>query len=193
MTPVLHARDPAYILAGGRSSRFGSDKARAMLEGRPLIRRIADMLEARGHKVVAVARDADRYADLAIETVADIEPDLGPIGGLETALAHRLQTNGPGWAVLTSCDLINPSPEMLGTLESLRERSPETEAVAFKDDRWQPFPGLYHTQLLDRLHTVPARSLQKLLSGARAAAAEAPKDLRQANRPSDLEAFDGSD
>ncbi len=180
-------KDPAYILAGGRSTRFGSDKARATLQGRPLIRRIADMLETRGHSVIAVAREAGQYADLGLETIPDIEPGRGPVGGLLTALTRRKQTGGPGWAVLASCDLLDPTPEMLDALESVRDRSLEADAAVFKDDRWQPFPGLYHTRLLPA--TRGARSLQQLLSAARTAAADAPKDLRQANRPSDLEAF----
>ena len=41
-------RVPGYILAGGRSRRFGTDKARAEVGGTPLLRHAAASLSARG-------------------------------------------------------------------------------------------------------------------------------------------------
>ena len=61
---------PAYILAGGRSVRFGSDKARALVEGEPLIRRVADGLAQVTGSITAVAQQADAYADLGVKHVA---------------------------------------------------------------------------------------------------------------------------
>ncbi|MCC5785698.1 MAG: molybdenum cofactor guanylyltransferase [Phycisphaerales bacterium] len=181
MTPVLPARDTAYILAGGRSTRFGSDKARAMIEGRPLIRRIADMLESRGHQVVAVAREADQYADLGLNTIADIEPDLGPVGGLQTALMHRAD----GWIILCSCDLIHPSPEPIQQLEQARTGQEDADAVVYRTDRWQPFPGLYHTRML---RFAGHRSMQGLLDAAdtRPVPCDDIRAITQANRPDEL-------
>lgn len=174
-------KDPAYILAGGRSSRFGSDKARALLQGSPMIRRIADTLETRGHRVVTVAREADQYANLGLETIPDIEPDLGPVGGLETALKHRKD----GWIILLSCDLIHPSPDPIRLLEKARDRNEKTDAVVFRTDRWQPFPGLYHTRLL---RLTGFRSMQRLLDAADAAPVQCndPGAIQQANRPDQL-------
>lgn len=190
-TPPEPRRCPAaYILAGGRSSRFGSDKARALLRGSPLIRRIAEMLESRGHQVVVVARKSEQYADLGLHTIADIEPDLGPVGGLETAVAHRLRSWGEGWALIFSCDLLNPTPAMLTVLESHGVRAPEAEAVAFMENGWQPFPGLYHTRLLARLRAGSIRSMKRLLTGPGIVGVEAPADLCQANTPAALREFE---
>ncbi len=184
MTTLLPGDAPleTYILAGGRSARFGSDKARAVLDHRPLIQRQAEHLRAGGCRVRAVARTVGAYADLGVDTIGDLEPDRGPVGGVRTALTHR----GEGWALITSCDLLEISPAWIREL--LAAVSDRFEAVAFRDDRWQPFPGLYHTRLLYRPEPWAHGSLQQLLDRAVTARLPAPRDpaIRQANRPDDL-------
>jgi molybdopterin-guanine dinucleotide biosynthesis protein A len=76
---------PVYLLAGGRSSRFGSDKARAELAGVPLILRLAHQVEPVASPLVVVADRRDKYLDLGLTTIADALPGLGPLGGLLTA------------------------------------------------------------------------------------------------------------
>jgi molybdopterin-guanine dinucleotide biosynthesis protein A len=75
-----------YVLAGGRSSRMGTDKALLRLAGKPLIehavtklRRIcADVHILSGNPALAP------YAP----RVPDLHPGCGPIGGMESALTH---------------------------------------------------------------------------------------------------------
>ena len=65
------------VLAGGRSSRFGSDKALAMLGGRSLLDHAATALRPHCDAVVIVGRGE----------VADWpRPDMGPLGGIAGAL-----------------------------------------------------------------------------------------------------------
>lgn len=179
---------PAYILAGGRSSRFGSDKARAALMGAPLILHQAEALHHRAHPIFAVAREPDQYADLGLTTIPDILPDQGPLGGLRTALTHRAR----GWIILTSCDLIDLNLDWLDALAAARALHPNAPAIVFRDDRWQPFPGLYHTRLLNIEHAWRTGSLQQLLNASAAHAISAPNHppIRQANTLEDLRSAD---
>ena len=178
---------PVYILAGGRSSRYGSDKARADCLGQPLILRQATQLKSLGHCVIIVAREPGQYDDLGLHTIADIEPDQGPAAGLLTALRHRAK----GWLLLTSCDLVILRQAWMTTLldASAQHRA---DAIAFRDDRWQPFPGLYHTRLLDRPDVWRRFSLQHVLDHAPAHPLPLPADwprILQANTPADLKDF----
>lgn len=179
----------AYILAGGRSRRFGGDKARALFQGKPLIMRLHDALRSSGFDVWAVAQREGGYADLGVPTVADVERDRGPVGGLRTALAHRVE----GWALVCSCDMLDLPSEWLAALLAGLKTSPDVDAIAARDDRWQPFPGLYHTRLAEQeaLHT--ATSFQELLSACRAKAIDAGTlpPLRHANTRRDLDRFAG--
>lgn len=72
------------IVAGGRSSRFGSDKALATLRDRALIDHVADRLRAQVDTVVVVGRE---YPGL-ISVPDRPHADLGPLGGIAGALAY---------------------------------------------------------------------------------------------------------
>ncbi|MGH6694275.1 molybdenum cofactor guanylyltransferase [Sphingopyxis sp.] len=67
------------VLAGGRSSRFGSDKALAMLGGRTLLDHASAALRPHCDAVVVVGRD--EIADWP-------RPGMGPLGGIAGAFIH---------------------------------------------------------------------------------------------------------
>ncbi|HEX6985862.1 MAG TPA: molybdenum cofactor guanylyltransferase [Planctomycetaceae bacterium] len=210
---------PAYVLAGGKSSRFGSDKARALLDGTPLIVRVAETLRAACGEVTAVADVAAKYADLDLPTIADRRPGLGPLAGVEAALADRLDRLGPGWVLLASCDLVGLKREWVETImarcphasrrvqpagTSLAARSSEGDvpsAVAFREAFWQPFPAAYHTDLLPlvtELLDAGRASFQRLLSDPRSHAVPLPRPsdwpaVAQINTREDFEAFGRGD
>jgi molybdopterin-guanine dinucleotide biosynthesis protein A len=72
------------LLAGGNSTRFGSDKALAVLDGKPLIAHCAAALAAQCDGVVLVGRELAGF-----ETVPDRPaPHMGPLGGLAGAMAY---------------------------------------------------------------------------------------------------------
>jgi len=88
------------VLAGGRSSRFGSDKALALLDGRQLIEHAVAALEPHAAEVVICGRTDPRWTCLA-----DLPaPDMGPLGGLAAALAYA-QEQGFAGVLTTGCDM----------------------------------------------------------------------------------------
>jgi molybdopterin-guanine dinucleotide biosynthesis protein A len=140
---------PAYILAGGRSARFGSDKARAELAGEPLVARVARMIEPHVADVTIVADVPGKYDDLGLRTIADRIPDRGPLGGLDAAISDCIARAGPSrrWLLLASCDLV----ELRGSwIEALREGAGESVCiVVYRGERWHPMPGLYRVDLAE--------------------------------------------
>ncbi|OLN26563.1 Molybdopterin-guanine dinucleotide biosynthesis protein MobA [Desulfovibrio sp. DV] len=87
------------ILAGGKSSRMGRDKAWLTFFGQPLFRRVADTLAAVTGEVLVSGRDPLPFG-LAVPWVADETPELGPAGGVLSVLAA---TGRP--CLVVSCDL----------------------------------------------------------------------------------------
>lgn len=176
-----------YILAGGLSRRFGTDKARALLAGRPLIVRTADAMEQAGLQPRVVARSAGQYDDLGLPTVGDIRPGRGPLAGLETALVDA----GDGWVLLAPCDMVDLRPHWIESL--LAARQDRADAVAFRAHRWQPMPALYHQQLLPRLREhldAGTLAMYALLEVSRVVQLRFPADwprVHQANTPGELE------
>ena len=137
---------PIYILSGGKSSRFGSDKARAELNGEPLLKRIVRILQPCAESFTAVADVAEKYADLGIRTIADTRPGLGPMGGLLAALKDRRE---PGWLLMCSCDMVALDCAWVETLAAAR--TPTALAVAFQGERVEPLFALYHSQLIGKI------------------------------------------
>jgi molybdopterin-guanine dinucleotide biosynthesis protein A len=128
------------ILCGGHSSRFGRDKARVAVDGRPLIAAVAAALTPVCQRIVAVADCAGKYADLGLDTLADQRPHGGPVGGLSTVLGVVSEP----WLLLVPCDLVRPSPAWFTPL--LAAARAGTRAVAVHDGRWQPLPCLLDRQ-----------------------------------------------
>ncbi|QXQ05580.1 formate dehydrogenase accessory sulfurtransferase FdhD [Sphingosinicellaceae bacterium] len=88
------------VLAGGRSRRFGSDKAVSLLHGQRLIDLAVESLAPHVAAVVVCGRRIDGYDCLDDRPAAD----LGPLGGLAAAL-HHARANGFDGVLTTGCDM----------------------------------------------------------------------------------------
>jgi len=82
--PVPLTDVTAFILAGGKSTRMGTDKAFVELEGRPLLSRALDIARSVTLNVNIVG-DPRKFAAYAT-VVEDIFPNCGPLGGIHAAL-----------------------------------------------------------------------------------------------------------
>jgi molybdenum cofactor guanylyltransferase len=131
-----------YILAGGGSRRFGSDKARALIDGEPLICGVARLLEPVAKTTTVVAGVAGAYQDLGFRTVGDLVPGKGPLAGLIAAINDY---PGDGWLILSACDWSGIRAEWIGLLAA--RIKPDSRAVVFRHERVEPLLGLYHTSV----------------------------------------------
>ena len=122
MKPIL-TDTTAAVVAGGKSSRFGSNKALASFRGRPLLSYAVGIARAVANDVLVVAASDRDYREFGVPVVGDLIPDCGPIGGIYTAL-QTAET--PAVAVLP-CDLPLLSPKVY---EYLRESFTGREPVA---------------------------------------------------------------
>lgn len=176
---------PAYILAGGASKRFGSDKALVKLQDQEQLVRLKSALSEQGHRVEIVADKGDRFAHLGIPSLADEIQGLGPISGLLTALRERRKQNGTGWLLLIGCDQLVWRAEWFQQLS--QQVGPHTQLVSFAErDKQgtlfpQPIPGLYSTALLEKLESQIDRreySLRTLFADSQSATILQPDNPR---------------
>lgn len=181
---------PVYILAGGRSSRFGSDKARATIGSRPLISIVAKELAPAASAITVVADRPGRYADLGLRTIGDLVPGQGPLGGLCTAIEDMA---GGGWLALVACDWVGLRARWLETL--YREVNDGSHCIHFRHQRSEPLLALYHTSVLPRAYARLAagqRSMHGLLEAITCTELDPPEDFagaRNINNREDLRAF----
>ncbi len=124
----------AFILAGGASSRMGTDKSQLPLEGQTFTERIAETLRKLTNSVSVVGREADAR----LPSVADVYPQWGALGGLHAALAACKRE----WAIVVACDLPFVSAELF---LFLAEKRVDHDAVVpvQEDGRPQPLAALY--------------------------------------------------
>jgi len=142
---------PLYglVLAGGRSTRMGRDKASLTYGDRtPQLERAMSLLAphvVRAYVSVRADQDADpvraRFAQ-----IPDTIENLGPIAGLIAAQAQHPEV---AWLVL-ACDLPLLDEETLIGL--VRARAPEREATAFRsshDGLPEPLCAIYEPRSRD--------------------------------------------
>ena len=78
----------AIVLAGGRSSRFGSDKLAELIDGLPMLDRAVGAVQAvASDVVVVVAPDAVRVVPVGARLIHDIDAFQGPLAGVAVGLA----------------------------------------------------------------------------------------------------------
>ncbi len=89
------------ILAGGKSSRFGSNKAFADVNGRQLIQRVIGVMRAVFEELILITNDPGEYSSLGIPMHADIIKGLGPLGGIYTGIENMTGRSG----FFVACDM----------------------------------------------------------------------------------------
>lgn len=136
----MHAtRFPVAVLAGGRSSRFGTDKAFCVLEGRPLIEHVLDLCSVLSLETLLVSKHPDQYRGLPVTAVADGAEDYSPVRGIIRALEHFQQKGYRSSVLVLSCDTLWEPDDLL-----LRIASITSDAVfPIVDGYLQPFPGKF--------------------------------------------------
>ena len=147
-------RAAGFVLVGGRSSRMGRDKALLPWRDQTLAEGIAAQVRNAAGNVALVGRDAHEIT--SIECLPDLHPGLGPLSGIETALASgRGDLN-----LIHACDLFIPETGWLKQLLKTAEmnRAPCVVTVD-KDGRTHPLCGVYRADCLS--------PIQKALDGRR--------------------------
>ncbi|MFQ5693427.1 MAG: molybdenum cofactor guanylyltransferase [Nitrospinota bacterium] len=105
------------LLAGGKSRRMGTDKARLEVEGVPLLERAARVFRRIFPANLVVANDPGLYADLGFPVHADVYPNRGALVGIYTGL---LKAETP-YVFCASCDMPFLSEPLIRMLVGLRE------------------------------------------------------------------------
>ncbi|MBW4485117.1 MAG: molybdenum cofactor guanylyltransferase [Tildeniella torsiva UHER 1998/13D] len=170
----------AVILAGGRSSRMGHDKALISVGTETLIQRTYRVALACADTVYVVTPWPDRYHAALPNSVAFIvEPCLprqsgtfqGPLPALiKTLDVLQARSEGdPDWVLTLACDMPNLSVAVLSTWrDQLAHLSPHHLAYLPKrQQRWEPLCGFYRVAALESLKQYAAtggRSLQDWLN-----------------------------
>lgn len=163
MTKLTHIT--GYILSGGKSSRFGPNKAMLTIQGQTLIERIYTILASVFSDVRLITNEPEAYSFLPCTKYKDIIPDKGPISGIHSALSS---SRTPDVFVL-SCDLPLIGRELIRDISLYK---PFAEAVLPTAEGYvQPLAARYNISLIPLFErhlteatlNSPLRSIQRII------------------------------
>lgn len=132
------------VLAGGRSSRMGRDKALLPWDGGTLLEFAVERLRPHVREVLVIG-DPERYSVTHAITVPDELAGLGPLGGLVTALRRARYDR----ALITACDLPGLNDRLLMALKRTLGPSGADAVVPTHKDHWEPLAAAYHRRCLE--------------------------------------------
>ena len=186
----------AIVLAGGQSSRMGSEKGLVPFCGKPMVQWVLEALHPLVSDMVIVANDPG-YQMFGYRVVPDDFKEMGPVAGLCTGLrASRCEIN-----FVLGCDMPLISSSLLQYL--LDQLGDETALAAQTLSRKQPMVSIYRKAVLPEI--VENITVGRLRMDSALAAAGGlyhtlpgalsdfdPDCLRNFNSPADIAEYDCS-
>ena len=185
----------AFILAGGKSTRMGADKAFLEVQGRTLLTRALELARSVAGEVRIVG-DRAKFAAFA-PVVEDVFPNCGPLGGIHAALrASQTDLN-----LMLAVDLPLISPKLLQYLITRARDASATVTAARANGGWQPLCAVYRREFADaaeqalqsgnyKIATLFLPSCTQLVSEEQLGSAGFRTDIfRNVNTPAELDAI----
>lgn len=127
----------AVILAGGKSSRMGRNKAFLKMEGKTFIERQVDMLREIFDDIVISANTPSEYEYLNLPVIKDIFPSKGPLAGIYAGLVNSNSFH----TFILACDMPFVEVKLIKHLRGLTEGY---DVVVPKSDRGlEPLHAFY--------------------------------------------------
>jgi len=108
----------AVVLAGGRSSRLGQDKAFLRINGQFLIERILEKLAQLSDEVIVVTNEIEKYAQFEAIVVGDMFPGTGALGGICSGLRAATRSH----SLVVACDMPFLNLSLLRYMQGLAPR-----------------------------------------------------------------------
>jgi molybdopterin-guanine dinucleotide biosynthesis protein A len=131
------------ILIGGKSRRFKTDKTYIQFSGESLsvllYKRISRVL----NHVYFVADRGEKSPVPDVDVIVDLKPDIGPIGGLYTALTH----SSHDYCFVSACDLPFLNVDLI---KLLWDKCTGTNDIVVPvwDSGIEPLAAFYHTRCI---------------------------------------------
>ena len=176
-----------FVLAGGRSSRMGRDKALLPFGPATLLEYVASQVAEAAGSVVVVGHP-ERYRSLGLDVVADAAYGNGPLGGIITAL----RITQADWNLVTACDMPGVTAPFLRSLLEEAERCGGDCLVPLTPNGPEPLCAVYHRDCLPRLERAAdagVLAVREAIAGPGLVGrrAENPFCFRNLNTPEDFE------
>ncbi len=143
------------ILAGGKSSRMGTDKGLLLINEKNMVERIAELLKPFVSELIIIS-NGHNYDYLGYKIYHDLIKDCGPMGGMYTALAKSKTEKN----FIISCDMPFVSPEII---ESIIKNSDNCQvAIPLHAEGVEPLCGVYDKSCISKFEELLENKKWKL-------------------------------
>lgn len=130
------------ILAGGRSSRMGTDKSMLVVNGKRIIDHAVETLQSICAEVIIVSNHSNKYSLEGTIEASDIYTGMGPMAGIHAGLSHSNYEQ----VFIMACDMPFVSRQLI---RLVLERSYGYDiSIPRIADVPQPLFGTYHRSCL---------------------------------------------
>jgi len=124
------------ILAGGKSSRMKEDKGLMLLDGKPMIQYVIDVLKPLLDEIIIISNNID-YEQFGYPVYPDVIKEKGPLAGLYTGLFHSQSEIN----IVLSCDVPFVNKDLISFL--LDEHQHHQITIPIKDERTHQLIGVF--------------------------------------------------
>jgi molybdopterin-guanine dinucleotide biosynthesis protein A len=128
------------IMAGGPSSRFGSNKALALFKDKPVIQHVAETISPLFPDCLLSTNTPEAYSFLNLPTVQDIYPNAGPLGGIHAALNAIDKPR----CFVVGCDMPLIDPRLIRYLCTLAEQDDWDAVLPWPASGPEPLCAVYN-------------------------------------------------
>lgn len=133
------------ILAGGKSSRMGTDKGLVLIDQIPMVERVIQSIVKAGiTEIIIIAKNPD-YKNFGFPVFPDIIEDKGPLGGIYTGLMKSTTSKN----LILSCDIPFINEDVIRKLVELNEDN--VVSVVKYEKKIHNLIGIYDNSLVKDL------------------------------------------
>ena len=132
----------AIILAGGKSSRMGQDKALLKFGETTLLEHLAALIKPIFSETLVIVDDRKKLNDLDLTHVKvyeDLVKEKGPLAGIYTGLLYSRNKT----SCVFTCDMPFVDEPLIRQLAYFREEDYDAVCLEDPEGNYQPFPGIY--------------------------------------------------
>jgi len=155
---IITAMEPvsAFVLAGGKSTRMGQDKAFLSVEGVTMLERSLALVRSVTEQVW-ISGDASKFSSFA-PVVEDIYPDHGPLGGIHAAL----RATATDLDLMLAVDLPLVDVRLLRYLLYIADESGSVVTVCEAGGRLHPLCAVYRREFAELAERALIRGQNKI-------------------------------
>lgn len=143
------------VLAGGKSRRYGKNKALEVFRGKRLLDHGLEALRSCCDPVFVVVNDVSMYRHVNATIIQDVLPGQGPLGGIHTSLLFSPNE----WVLIRATDMPFFSPGVAGLMRAVKDGY--DAVVPEYNGLFEPLLAMYHRRCIPVVASVLEKNDRK--------------------------------